>query len=117
MTTIRDPRTDSKISSAFCWQAEGEDGSLAHTADDTNGSPMGLDNRFRYRQAHASAADAIPLIFPSIEFFENAVDFLFFDPRPLVRDTHGIEFVILICRYPDGLTRGRVELRVGDKVN
>jgi len=57
------------------------------------------------------------MIFPSIEFFENVVDFLLFDPWPLVRNAEAIEFVMFLCRDPDWLTRGRVELRVGDKVN
>src|ERR1700686_3489236 len=108
------PRT---ISSALCWQAEGEDGALPRATDDPNCSPMRLHDRFRYRQAHAGALDAVSLIFSSIEFFENAPDFLLFAFRPLVRHTEGIEFVVFICRDPDGLTRGGVELRVGDKVN
>ena len=49
----------------------------------------------------------MPLIVPSIEFFEDVVYFLFFDPRALVRHTEGTEFVVFICRDPDGLTRGR----------
>jgi hypothetical protein len=102
MSTIRDKRIERKISSAFSWQAEGEDGTLLHTADDTNGSPMRLDNRFRNRQAHAGALDAMPLIFPSIEFFEDMVDFLYFDPWPLVRNTDDMEFVVFLCRDPDG---------------
>src|ERR1700680_4128318 len=92
------PIHSSKISSAFCWQAENEDRTLPHTADDTDGSPMRLDNRFCYRQAHAGALDAIPLIFPSIEFFEDVLDFLFFDPWPMVRNTDDTEFVVFLCR-------------------
>jgi len=66
---------------------------------------MRLDNRFRYRQAHAGALDALPLVFAPIEFAEDVADFLFFDSRPLVRDTEGIEFITSISRDPDGLTR------------
>jgi len=65
---------------------------------------MRLDNRFRYRQAHACALDPMPLTLASIEFLEDPVDFLFFDPRPLVRDTETIEFVLSLCRDPDRLT-------------
>jgi hypothetical protein len=43
---------------------------------------MYFHNRFRGRQAHAGALDAISLRFPSIEFFEDAVEFPFFDSRP-----------------------------------
>ena len=82
-----------------------------------NSSPMGFDNRFRYGQAHSGALDAMPLVFPSIEFFEDVVDFVFFDPRPPVRNTDGVEFATLLCRDPDELTREGVELRVGNKVN
>ena len=78
---------------------------------------MRLDNRFRYGQAHAGALDPMPLIPASIEFFEDVVDFLFFDPRPLVRNTETIEFVLSLCRDPDRLTWGGVEMRVSDKVN
>ena len=78
---------------------------------------MRLDNRFRYRQTHAGALDAMSLIFSPIEFLEDMVNFLFFDPWPLVRNTEGMEFVVFICRDPDGLTRGGIELRVSNKVN
>jgi hypothetical protein len=37
------------------WQAEGENRTPPRTADDTNSSPVRLDNHFRYRQAHAGA--------------------------------------------------------------
>src|ERR1035438_6558136 len=84
------PRT---ISSAFCWQAECEDGALPHAADDANGSPMRLHDRFRYWQAHPGALDAMPLFFPSIELFKDVVDFLFFDPWPMVLNTDEMEFV------------------------
>jgi hypothetical protein len=30
------------------------------------------------------------------------LDFLFFDPRPLVRDTNVMELVALLCRDRDG---------------
>jgi hypothetical protein len=59
----------------------------------------------------------MPLIFPSIEFFEDMVDFLYFDPWPLVRNTDDLEFVVFLCRDPDGPISLRVKLRVGDKVN
>src|SRR3984893_14071251 len=108
---------ESNRSSAFCWQADGEDGTLAHTAGGRNASPKRLDNRFRYWQAHAGALDPMPLTLASIEFLEDLADFLFFDPRPLVRNTETIELVLFLCRDPDGLTWGGVELRVSDKVN
>src|ERR1700730_2856164 len=60
---------------------------------------------------------AIPYILSSIEFLEDMLDFLFFDPRPLVRDANVMELVTLLGRDRDGLTRGRVELRVGDELN
>ena len=108
---------EGKPSWEFYRQSECEHGTLAHAADGTNASPMGLDNRFRYRQAHAGALDPMPLTLASIEFLEDLADFLFFDPRPLVRNTETIEFVLFLCRDPDGLTWGGVELRVSDKVN
>jgi hypothetical protein len=40
---------------AFCWQAESENGTPTRTVFDTNGSPVRLDNHFRYWQAHAGA--------------------------------------------------------------
>jgi hypothetical protein len=90
---------------------------MAHTAGGRNASPMRLDNRFRYWQAHAGALDPMSLTLASIEFLEDLADFLFFDPRPLVRNTETIEFVLFLCRDPEGLTWGGVELRVSDKVN
>ena len=48
---------------------------------------------------------------------EDVVNFLFFDPWPLVSHTEGIEFVVFISRDPDGLTRGGIELPVGDTVS
>ena len=102
---------------AFCWQAEGENATPLRTVDDTNGSPVRLDNHFRYRQAHAGAWHARPYILSSIEFLEDMLDFPFFDPRPLVRDTNVMELVTLLCRDRDGLTRRRVELGVGDELN
>jgi len=36
--------------------------------------PTRLDSHFHYRQAYAGALDAIPLIFSSIEFFEDVLD-------------------------------------------
>jgi hypothetical protein len=102
---------------AFCWQAEGENGTPPRAADDTNCPPVRLDNHFRYRQAHARTWHAIPYILSSIEFLEDTVGFLFFDPWPLVGDTNVMEFVTLLCGDRDGLTRGRVELRVGDELN
>src|ERR1700676_2470339 len=106
-----------KPSWEFYRQSECEHGTLAHTADGTNASSMRLDNRFRYGQAHTGALDPMPLILASVEFLEDLVDFLFFDSRPLVRNTETVEFVLFLCRDPDGLTWGGVELRVSDKVN
>ena len=106
-----------RIPVAFCWQAEGENRTPSCTVGDTNGSSVRLDNHFRYRQAHAGARQAIPYILSSIEFLEDMLDFLFFDPRPQVRDTNVMELVTLLCRDRDGLTLGRVELRVGDELN
>src|SRR3984893_1647574 len=102
---------------AFCWQAEGENGTPPRTVEDTNGSPVRLDNHFRYRQAHAGAWHAIPYILSSIEFLEDMLDFLFFNPRPLVRNTNVMELVMLLRSDRDGLSWRRVELRVGDQVN
>src|ERR1700730_377252 len=102
---------------AFCWQAEGENGTPPRTVDDTNSSPVRLDNHFRYRQAHAGAWHAIPYILSSIEFLEDMLDFLFFNPRPLVRNTNVMELVMLLRSDRDGLSWRRVELRVGDQVN
>src|ERR1700730_10872648 len=45
-----------RMPGAFCWQAEGENGTPPRTVDDTNGSPVRLDNHFRYRQAHGCLA-------------------------------------------------------------
>ena len=81
---------------AFCWQAKGENGTPPRPVDGTNGSPVRLDNHFRYRQAHAGAWHAIPYILSSIEFLEDMLDFLFFDPRPLVRNTNVKELVLLL---------------------
>jgi hypothetical protein len=104
-------------SSVFRWQAEGENGALPHAAHNAHGSPVRLDNRLRYRQAHAGTWDSMPLIFPSIKLFEDVVNYFFFDPRPLVRNTEGIEFVAFSCRDPDGLIRGGIELRVSHEVS
>src|ERR1700730_3904468 len=106
-----------RMPGAFCWQAEGENGTPPRTVDDTNGSPVCLDNHFRYRQAPAGASDAIPYILSSIEFLEDMLDFLFFNPRPLVRNTNVMELVMLLRSDRDGLSWRRVELRVGDQVN
>jgi hypothetical protein len=78
---------------------------------------MRFDNRFRYRQAHAGTLDAMPLICPSIEFSEDAVDFLGFDSRPVVRDADEMKFVVFLCRDPNWLAWGGVKLRVSDQVN
>jgi hypothetical protein len=78
---------------AFCWRAEGENGTPSRTVDDTNGSPVRLDNHFRDRQAHAGAWHAMPYIVSSIEFLEDMLGFLFVDSRPLVRDTNVMECV------------------------
>jgi hypothetical protein len=67
--------------SRFCWQAEGENGTPPRAVGDTNGSPVRLDNHFRYRQAHAGGWHAILYILSSIEFLKDMLDFLFFDPR------------------------------------
>jgi len=101
----------------FRWQAEGENGALPHAAHNANGSPVRLDHRLRYRQAHAGTWDSMPLIFPSIKLFEDVVNFFYFDPRSLVRNTEGIEVVVFTCRDPDELSRGGIELRISDKVN
>jgi hypothetical protein len=85
--------------------------------DDTNGSSVRLDNHFRYRQARAGAWHAIPYILSSIEFIEDMLDFLFFDPRPLVRNTNVMELVMLLRSDRDGSSWRRVELRVGDELN
>jgi len=102
---------------AFCWQAKGENGAPPCPVDDTNGSPVRLDNHFRYRQAHAAAWHAIPYILSSIEFLEDMLDFLLFDPRPLVRNTNVMELVLLLRSDRDGSSWRRVELCVGDQVN
>ena len=101
----------------FCWKAEGENGTPFRAVDDTNGSSVCLDNHFRYRQARAGAWHAIPYILSSIEFIEDMLDFLFFDPRPLVRNTNVMELVMLLRCDRDGSSRRRVELRVGDELN
>ena len=88
----------------FYRQSECEHGTLAHPAGGRNASPKRLDNRFRYWQAHAGALDPMSLSLASIEFLEDLADFLFFDPRPLVRDTETIELVLSLCRDPDRLT-------------
>jgi hypothetical protein len=66
---------------------------------------MRFDNRFRDRQAHTRALDAIPLISPSIEFFEDVVDFRCSDPWTLVRNTDGVKSTLFLCRDRDGLAR------------
>ncbi len=68
---------------------------------------MRFDNRFRYRQALAGTLDAMRLIFPSIEFVEDVVDFLCFDPWPMVRDTDEMIFVVGLCRDPKLADPGR----------
>ena len=78
---------------------------------------MRLDNRFRYWQAHAGTLDPMPLTLASIESLEDPLDFLFFDPRPLVRNTNVMELVMLLRCDRDGASWRRVELRVGDQVN
>jgi hypothetical protein len=102
---------------AFCWQAEGENGTLPRTVDDTNCSPVRLDNHFRYRQAHAGACHAIPYILSSIESLENMLNFLLCDPWPLIHNTNVMELVMLFRSDRDGPSWRRVELRVGDQVN
>jgi hypothetical protein len=49
--------------------------------------------------------DAIPMISPSIELFEDVVDFRCFDPRTLVRNNDYMKSTSFLCRDPDGLAR------------
>src|SRR5271167_4081137 len=86
-------------------QAESKDGTLSRAANDTDGSPVGFDDRLRNRQTHTGAVDTGPLLFPAIEFFKDVVDFPVVDPRPLVRNTDVMESAPHLCCDPNGLAR------------